>query len=72
MQTQDNTPMCYQRENTKNSVKNLSTAFQVVINPLDNQLGSWVSKRPSKPNLPDAPKPSKLLLQQGFLEPCLV
>ena len=29
-------------------------------------------KRPSKPNLPAIPKPSKLLLQQGFLEPCLV
>ena len=26
------------------------------------------SKRPSKPNLPDVPKPSKLLLQRGFVE----
>ena len=36
---------------------------------------SWdtrVSKRPSKPNLPSVPKPSKILLQQGFSEPCLV
>ena len=33
---------------------------------------TWVSKKPSKPNLPDIPKPSKLLLQQGFSEPCLV
>ena len=27
------------------------------------------SKRPSKPNLPNVPKPSKLLLQQGYTEP---
>ena len=27
------------------------------------------SKRPSKPNLPNVPKPSKLLLQQGYAEP---
>ena len=33
---------------------------------------TWVSKRPSKPNLPSVPKPSKLLLQQGFSELCLV
>ena len=33
---------------------------------------TWVSKRPSKPNLPSVPKPSKLLLQQGFLKQCPV
>ena len=27
------------------------------------------SRRPSKPNLPNVPKPSKLLLQQGYVEP---
>ena len=27
------------------------------------------SKRPSKPNLPSVPKPSKLLLQRGYAEP---
>ena len=27
------------------------------------------SKRPSKPNLPNVPKPSKLLLQRGCAEP---
>ena len=27
------------------------------------------SKRPFKPNLPDVPKPSKLLLQWGYAEP---
>ena len=26
------------------------------------------SRRPSKPNLPNVPKPSKLLLQQGYAE----
>ena len=31
-----------------------------------------VNKRPSKPNLPSVPKPSKLLLQQDFSELCLV
>ena len=27
------------------------------------------SRRPSKPNLPNVPKPSKLLLQRGCTEP---
>ena len=27
------------------------------------------SRRPSKPNLPNVPKPSKLLLQWGYAEP---
>ena len=27
------------------------------------------SRRPSKPNLPNVPKPSKLLLQQSYAEP---
>ena len=27
------------------------------------------SRRPSKPNLPNVPKPSKLLLQQDYAEP---
>ena len=27
------------------------------------------NKRPSKPNLPNVPKPSKLLLQRGCAEP---
>ena len=27
------------------------------------------SRRPSKPNLPNVPKPSKLLLQQGSTKP---
>ena len=28
-----------------------------------------LKKRPSKPNLPNVPKPSKLLLQRGYAEP---
>ena len=27
------------------------------------------NRRPSKPNLPNVPKPFKLLLQQGYTEP---
>ena len=27
------------------------------------------NRRPSKPNLPNVPKPSKLLLQRGYVEP---
>ena len=45
----------------KNSTKNLSTTLQVVNDLLENQLGYMNSNRPSKPNLPNAPKPSKLL-----------
>ena len=33
------------------------------------QLGYMTSNRPSKPNLPNVPKPSKLLLQRGYAEP---
>ena len=71
MKTQDNTNVLSKRK-PKNSAKNLSTALQGVIDPLDNQLGYTNSKRPSKPSLPNAPKPFKLLLQQGFSELCLV
>ena len=50
------------KRKSKNSVKNLSAALQAVNDPLENQLGYMNSNRPSKPNLPDAPKPSKLLV----------
>ena len=30
------------------------------------------SAKPSKPNLPDVPKPSKPLLQQGYSKLCLI
>ena len=45
----------------KNSAKNFFAALQVVNDPLENQLGYMNSNRPSKPNLPNAPKPSKRL-----------
>ena len=45
----------------KNSTKNLSATLQAVNDPLENQLGYMHSNRPSKPNLPNAPKPFKLL-----------
>ena len=35
----DNTPMSYRRGKRRISAKNLSAALQVVIDPLDNQLG---------------------------------
>ena len=47
-------------------MKNLPIALQAVIDPLDNQLGYMGEQKPAKPNLPYVPKPSKLLLQQGF------
>ena len=42
-------------------MKNLSVALQAINDPLENQLGYMNSNRPSKSNLSDAPKPSKLL-----------
>ena len=66
MQTQDNTPMCYQRENQRTRRKPLCRP------PSGNRStrqSIWIhSKKPSKPNLPDVPKPSKLLLQRGYAE----
>ena len=49
------------KKKPENLVKNLSVALQVVNDPLENQLGCMNSNRPSKPNLPDASKPPKLL-----------
>ena len=50
----------------KNLAINLSAALQVENDPLVNQLGYMNSNRPSKPNLPDAPKPSKFLAPTGL------
>ena len=44
----------------KNSAKNFFVALQAVNDPLKNQLGYMNSNKP-KPNLPNAPKPFKLL-----------
>ena len=52
MQTQDNTSTCYRRGTLRTQWK---------ISPLENQLGYISRNRPSKPNLSNEPKPSKLL-----------
>ena len=57
MQTEDK----FSKRKSKNSVKNLSAILQAVNDTLENQLGYMNSNRPSKPNLLDAPKLSKLL-----------
>ena len=56
----------------KNSAKNLLAAFQAVNDPLENQMGYMNSNKPSNPNLPEAPKPSKLLTPTRLREPCLL
>ena len=45
----------------KKLTKNLTATLQAVNDPLENQLGYKNSNRPSKPNLLDATKPSKLI-----------
>ena len=60
------------KRKSKYLAQNLSAALQAVIDPLENQLEYTNSKRPSKPSLPNAFKPSKLLLQQDFSKPCIV
>ena len=49
-------------EETKELGENLSAVLQAINDPLENQLRYMNSNRPSKPNLPNAPKPSKLLV----------
>ena len=41
------------------------------IYPLKNKLKHTNNKRPSKPSLPRALEPSKLLLPTDFAKPCL-
>ena len=60
------------KRKSKTSAKNLSITLQAVNRSFDNKLGYTNSKRPSKPNLTNVLKPSKLLRQRGFSEPCLV
>ena len=72
MQTPDNTLMCCRRGNRKTQRKTSLPPFKRQSIYQTISWDTWVSKRPFKPNLPTIPKPSKLLLQQGFLEPCLV
>ena len=68
----DNTPIFYRRGNRRTRRK---TSPRPSKRSSIHQTISWdtqVRKRSSKPNLPSIPKPTKLLLQQGFSEPCLV
>ena len=65
-QTQDNTGTYYQRENRRTRQKTSLPPSKRLNDPLGNQLGYMNSNRPSKPNLPDAPKPSKLLAPTGL------
>ena len=66
MQTQRQNGDALSKRKPKNSAKNLSVALQAVNDPLENQLRYMNSNRPSKCNLPDKPKPSKLLAQTGL------
>ena len=47
-------------EETKELGENLSAVLQAINDPLENQLGKMISNRPSKLNLLNAPKFSKL------------
>ena len=53
--------MCYRRENQSTQRKTSSPPFKRSIIHKWIKLGYMNSKRPSKPNLPSAPKPSKFL-----------
>ena len=66
MQIQDNTGTCYRRGNQRTRRKTSPPPSKRWSDPLENQLGYMNSNRPSKPNLPDAPKPSKFLASIGL------
>ena len=72
MQTQDNTKMCYQRENrrTRRKISLRPSKSKLIHQRI--KLEYTNNKRPHKPNLPHVLEPSKLLLPIGFLEPCLL
>ena len=65
-QTQDNTSMCYLKGNRRIRRKTSSPTSKQWNDPLENQLGYMNSNKPSKPNLPDAPKLSKFLAPIGL------
>ena len=60
-QMQDNTGMCYRKGNRRTRQKPSPPPSKRWNDPLENQLRYMNSNRLSKPNLSDAPKPSKLL-----------
>ena len=61
MQTQGQHTMCYRRGNRSPRRKTSPPPSKRSIIHQKMQLGYMNSNRPSKPNLPDVPKPSKLL-----------
>ena len=61
MQTQGQHTMCYRRGNRSSQRKTSPPPSKRSIIHQKMQLGYMNSNRPSKPNLPDVPKPSKLL-----------
>ena len=62
----DNTAMCYQRENRSTQRKTSSPPSKRSIIHYRMKLRYMNSKKPSKPNLPSAPKPCKLLAPIGL------
>ena len=62
----DNTAMCYRRRNQSPWRKTSSPPSKQSIIHWKIKLGYMNSRRPSKPNLPSAPKPSKLLATTGL------
>ena len=55
------TPRRVIEEETEELGEKLLRHLQVLNDPLENQLGYMNSNRPSKPNVPNATKPSKFL-----------
>ena len=72
MQTQDNTPMCYRKENRRTPQKTSPPPSKRKIDPLESKLEYTNNKKPSKPNLPHVLEPSKLLLPTNFTKSCLL
>ena len=71
------TTLVHKHENQTIKVKHKSKGREMQLQDntmkcyrIGNQSTWWKTFPPL--NLPNVPKPSKLLLQQGFLEPCLV
>ena len=62
----DNTVMCYRRGNRNPRHKTSPSPSKRSIIHLRIKFGYMNSRRPSKPNLPSAPKPSKLLAPTGL------
>ena len=71
MQTQDNTKICYQRENWRTQRKTSLRLSKSKLIHLRIKLEYTNNKKSSKPSLPNVLEPSKLLLPTDFSELCL-